>query len=953
VGRERELGLLHRILSDGPAPVVVLIEGEAGIGKSRLVHEFLKTRGAHAPTRRALTACCPPFRQPHTLSPVVDAVKQVADDVRELRLGGLAGALRPLFPEWAEDLPPSPEPAEDATAARHRVFRALAELLERLDVEVLVLEDAHWADEATLEFLLFLAAAPRAVRLLITCRPEDVPAESLLPRLARFAAGGRRLELSALDVPATAQLVSSMLSGSRVSDEFATFLYEHTGGVPLAVEESVRLMVDRGDIFRRRGEMARRPLADIAVPPTLRDAVLERVRRLGREALAVLWAAAVLADPVDERMLRAVCGLPAGRLRHGLGEALDGSLLVEDDRGLVSFRHVLVSRAVYEAISRPQRRLLHLRAGHALERVTPLPVARLATHYSHAGETAKWCEYAELAADMALTPGDEATASALLHDLIVHADLPAPTVARLASKITFTSPSTVARCEELLPALRAVLEQPGLGRVDEAQLRAQLGRVYGVMEDFEAAYAELERAAPHLPRGSVAAARAMLLLAWPQGVLRPVSAHLRWLRRASEVSERLEPAQQLDFLAHRATGLLMLGEEEGWAAAARVPRDAATAPERLVLAIGHMNIGEAAMFWGRHAEARQWMADALHLAEIDEHARCRSIIMVKQAHLDWFTGSWDGLLERAVALAADEDLAPVTRYEAELIAGQMHAVTGSVDAAAEYLLRAHAAMRRHVLLDSLESAAALGRLHLAAGDVEAALRLTDGPLELVAGRGFWIRAADVLPVRVAALAAAGRADEAAALLPAFARWLRGRDAPVGRAAMATCRAMIAEEPDRAATAFAEAATAWRASAQPYQELQAREGQARSLLAADRTDTALPLLAEVGQMLAKLGASVDADRVAHELRRHGVPGRTTWRGGRRGYGDQLSPRELEVVQRVVAGHTTRQIAEQLSRSPDTVYSQLRSAMRKLGVPSRTALAVRAAELGITGSFTIRH
>jgi DNA-binding CsgD family transcriptional regulator len=210
----------------------------------------------------------------------------------------------------------------------------------------------------------------------------------------------------------------------------------------------------------------------------------------------------------------------------------------------------------------------------------------------------------------------------------------------------------------------------------------------------------------------------------------------------------------------------------------------------------------------------------------------------------------------------------------------------------------------------------------------------------------------VLPVRVAALAAAGRAHEAAALLPAFARWLRGRVAPGGRAALATCRAMLAEEPDRAAAAFAEAATAWRASARPYQELQAREHQARSLLAAGRSDVALPLLVEVGQRLATIGASVDADRVAQELRHRGVAGYTTWRGGRRGYGDQLSPRELEVVQRVVAGHTTRQIAEQLSRSPDTVYSQLRSAMRKLGVPSRTALALRAAELGITGSFTVR-
>ena len=102
--------------------------------------------------------CCPPFRQPCTLGPMTDALRQTAGDIAVMPLSPLAGALRPLIPEWAAVLPPSPEPLEDPGAARYRVYRALAELLVCLRVRLLVTEDVHWADEATLEFLLFLVA---------------------------------------------------------------------------------------------------------------------------------------------------------------------------------------------------------------------------------------------------------------------------------------------------------------------------------------------------------------------------------------------------------------------------------------------------------------------------------------------------------------------------------------------------------------------------------------------------------------------------------------------------------------------------------------------------------------------------------------------------------------------------------------------------------------------------
>lgn len=154
VGRERELAALTRALAEPPA--VVMVEGEAGIGKSRLVRELLATPSMVG--RPALVAPCPPFREVHTLGPVIDAVREAVGAVPGPGLSGLAGTLRPFFPEWSAHLPLAPEPLAEARAARHRLFRALAELIDRLDVAVVVVDDAHWADDATTEFLLFLAA---------------------------------------------------------------------------------------------------------------------------------------------------------------------------------------------------------------------------------------------------------------------------------------------------------------------------------------------------------------------------------------------------------------------------------------------------------------------------------------------------------------------------------------------------------------------------------------------------------------------------------------------------------------------------------------------------------------------------------------------------------------------------------------------------------------------------
>ncbi|GLY74160.1 helix-turn-helix transcriptional regulator [Actinoallomurus iriomotensis] len=974
VGRRRELAVLAETLASPPA--VVLVEGEAGIGKSRLLREF---RAASA-VRLMPTAECPPLHDPYTLGPVVDAVHQATDGVAGLGLSDLAGALRPLFPEWAADLPPAPEPAEDARAARHRLFRALVELLDRLDVAVLVVEDVHWADDATLEFLLFVTSRrPQPVSLVVTYRPEDVPAGSLLLRLSSRLPPGTtraRLALDPLDVAETANLVSSMLGGERMSAEFAAFLHQHTDGVPLAVEESVRLMHDRADVTPYGGGWIRRHLADIDVPPTVRDSVVERSGRLGEDAQAMLRAAAVLAEPANEATLAAVGELTADHSAAGLAEALDCGLLRDDERGLVSFRHGLACRAVYEATPRPLRRAMHLRAGRALEGMTPQPVVRLAHHFREADDTGSWARYAERAADVATEAGDWVAASVLLHGLLTSAGLPPAAMAPLAAKIRPGSLTGRSRLRGVVAALRTALDSGALDAGEQAATRYRLGMLLASNYDYDDAQRELELAVPGLRPGSVALSHAMTLLGWPLGASRPGRAHRDWLRRAADAASLVPAAERPDLATKRAVGLLLLDDPDGWAVAATVPDEFATPAQRRSVAFRDMNMGDLAMRWGRYAEARARLDNAWALAEEHGYPRYGEVARANLLHLDWFTGRWDGLTARASAYEASGEAMPLNRLEVSLVTGLMLAANGRRSEAESALAEVMTQMGELGAVHAVvEPAAALARLHLAAGRVEDALRVTAQPIGVVALKEAWLWATDLAPARVDALLAAGRAEDAAELVAAFEAGVLGRNAPAPQAALALCEGILAAgqgAPERAATAFTRAAAAWEALPRPYDALLARERRARCLLAAGRRDAGLSSLAEVAAGLSDLGASADAERLRECLatygpREHGAAepeGRRTTvddasgngerrRRGRPGYGDRLSPRELEVVRLLIDGKTNPQIAEALVLSRQTVNSHVGSAMRKLRVSSRTALAVSAVELGLARDGRAPH
>ncbi|MGH9179415.1 MAG: AAA family ATPase, partial [Acidimicrobiales bacterium] len=364
--RDTELELLGAAVDRSPA--VVVVEGETGVGKTRLVEELSARLGRVG--RRVLVGHCPALHDPFPLGPVVEAIRGLGAELGAMPLSPLAGALRPVFPELAHLLPPAPEALGDPDMERHRLWRALVEVLGAMGPGVVVLEDLHWCDDATPQFLAFLAAQhPPELALVLTARTERPASASPLGALAArlpAATSVLRLSLGPLRAPELKVVVGAILGTDQVSDEFAAYLHERTAGIPLAVEEVLRLLVDRHDIVRWRGQWARRALEQVEVPAAIRDSMLERVGRLTPEAQAMVEAAAVVAEPGSEALLGAVAGLGPEVAGAGLGAAVEAGIVHAGDRGYAC-RHALATQAVYEAVSRPRRRLLHLRAAQALE----------------------------------------------------------------------------------------------------------------------------------------------------------------------------------------------------------------------------------------------------------------------------------------------------------------------------------------------------------------------------------------------------------------------------------------------------------------------------------------------------------------------------------------------------------------------------------------------------------
>ncbi len=419
VGREPELGLLRARWEQakGGAGQVVLLSGEPGIGKSRLVQE-LKEQLVHEGVTR-IEFRCSPYHQNSALYPIIDHLQRLLqfarDDSPAVKLEKLQHTLSHYrFPQ-ADTMPllaallslPHPEGYPPITVSpqkqKEKTQAALvAWLVEETEQAAVYCtwEDLHWADPSTLEVLtLVVEQAPTArLYVLLTFRPEFTPPWGNRSHLSQMT-------LSRLGRSEVEALVERVRGGKALPFEVVEQIVAKTDGVPLFVEELTKSVLEAGVTA---GATPASPLPPLAIPATLQDALMARLDRLST-VREIAQLGATLGREFSYELLQAVSGLDDARLQQGLKQLVEAELVYQ--RGLVPqahylFKHALIQDTAYQSLLKSSRQQYHHQIAQVLAERFPETVAvqpeLVAHHYTEAGLTEQAIPYWQRAGQRAV-----------------------------------------------------------------------------------------------------------------------------------------------------------------------------------------------------------------------------------------------------------------------------------------------------------------------------------------------------------------------------------------------------------------------------------------------------------------------------------------------------------------------------------------------------------------------
>jgi DNA-binding CsgD family transcriptional regulator len=356
IGRAAELGQLEAALEQAGQgrPQLVLVAGDAGMGKTRLLLEFAD-RAQQRGSRVLVGGCVELGDIGLAYLPVVDALRGLVEDPEEADLVAEVAATAPglgrLLPEVARSGPTGALAGDGLE--QQQVFDAVRALLLRRSQRssvVVVLEDLHWADRASRDLIAFLARTLRTGRVTVVAsyRSDELhrrhPLRPLLAELVRLP-GVERLELAPFSRAELAEHLEAITGTSLPADQVEG-IYSRSEGNPFYAEQ----LLAAGD-------------ADVGLPSTLADVLLARVQGLSEPAQQVLGVAAVAGRRVSHRLLAEVAGWPEADLERGLREGIGAGVLVTDSTGTYAFRHALLQEVVYAELLPSEQVRLH--AGYA------------------------------------------------------------------------------------------------------------------------------------------------------------------------------------------------------------------------------------------------------------------------------------------------------------------------------------------------------------------------------------------------------------------------------------------------------------------------------------------------------------------------------------------------------------------------------------------------------------
>ena len=969
VGRSGQLSALDAALAETGQghPSAVLVGGEAGVGKSRLVREFAG-RSRETGARVLIGGCLELGADSLPFTPFTAVLRELVRDlgaagVASLLPGGSSQELARLLPEFG-----TPAGRDEAGEARARLFEQMLLVLERLAEAgpvVLVIEDMHWADQSTRDLLAFLIrnqASLDGVLIVVTYRSDDLhrthPLRPLLAELDRID-WVTRMNLARLTRQDTGQLLAQ-LTGREPGDDLLAAVYRRAEGNPLFVEA----LVGNGE-------------QDSGLPESLHDLLMGGLRQLPEETQEVVRIASAGGERIGHGLLTAVTGLDGIALGRALRPAVAANVLLTESEGYV-FRHALIREAVHDELLPGERGQVHRRFAEVIATdpalVTPgRAAAEQAWHWSAAHDAPRALVSAWQAAGQADQSLAYAEQLAMLSRVLELWEQVPDAAARIGTDHVAVLEEAVRSAELAGEGDRGImLAGAALREIDavaEPVRAALLFRVRGHLkyrhgrDDYAG---DLHEAVRLVPADPPSAARAQVLETLAHDSLYGYSGrHDPGLRAVAE--EAVATARRTGDAATEAAALVTLAWAEPMGADMERVR-AILAEARAVAArvnafqpLLGAAITESDMLEGAGLHEAAAAVAREGLAAAREHGVARTFgatLASNVAEPLVSLGRWDEageVIERALRLFPP----PLSRSCQWRLAGDIALARGDLPAAAESV----ASMR-----SVLDQARYDDQYHLPLIRLETELRLAQQrPADALSAIGDALDRHDMRPapryawpVLVAgarACAAAGRESGLTAIAEELRERLRAEAdalAAYGLAQQAHRLTFDAETgPARdTGTAWDEAARAWETAGQPYSLASALLRAAEASLSGSDREGGAFRLRRAAELAQRLGARPLGDDIALLARRARIPLGPDDHGDIPAPGPDrlgLTAREFEVLGLVAAGRSNREIASELFISAKTASVHVSNILAKLGVTSRGEAAAAAHRLRLFDSF----
>jgi DNA-binding NarL/FixJ family response regulator len=962
VGRVEELGWLEQVLDqlDRGRGGAIEVVGEPGIGKSALLAELSELAVVRG--HLVLAGSASELERDVPFAVFADALDEYVAGLEPALLHELADDVRrelgSVFPSLAHD-DGAPATLQHERYRAHRAVRDLLDLLARATPLVLVLDDLHWADAASVELLGALLHRPPAGQLLIAMalRPRQLGGR-LAAALGRAGRAGTvvRAELGAL----TDGEVRAFL-GDGVAHAEAAALFDESGGNPFYLDQLARARVR----VRTPGTVVDESrLTDIGVPSSVAAALAEELAGLPEDARRVLEGAAVAGDPFDPELAAAAAAVSDAVALEALDELLRLDLVRPTDvPRRFRFRHPLVRRAVYESTPGGWRLGGHERSSAALAERGANATSR-AHHVEQSARSGDVVSIAVLreAGDAAAR---RAPASAARWFAAALRLIPEDAAAPQRVELLMARATALAATGSFRESHAALLESVTLASDGPVALRVQVTTACAAVEHLlgrhERAHARLSGALAELHEGSPEAVALMIELAVDGLYRAEYDAMREWAARARDAATPLgdrplrAAAVAVLALAGAFAGRVVEAEEHARDAATVI--DAMPDAELAMRLDAAANLAAAELYLDRYEAAIAHAERALRIGRATGQSDIVPVLFPTLGSAARMLGRLDEsaeLLDRAVESARLTGDAQglawnlLNRSHTALQAGDVSLARSTADESAGLI-----AGLDHGLV-SAYSGVALGGALLATGDPARAVEVLIGgaggeALTLIPG-GWRVKCLELLTRALLAAGRAGDAARVAGLAEARAEAVP-LSMPSAMAKRARAAVLLDADPARAGElALASAAAAEQVGAAVEAAL-ARALAGRALALAGRRDAAVAELERAASALHAHGALRDRDDAERELRRlGGRVQRAPARGDAVGI-ESLTARELELARLIVERKTNPEIAAALFLSQKTVETHLRNTFRKLGVSSRVELAsaIERAELASESQY----